>query len=676
MPLFSISPNVQKSETTSKKRTHEEFVDSSAQLAIDEPSGSDNLIQQKPFDIAAIPVDPHSHLYPMPIAVIGMTPGSSPVALTESGSSPASRMSPSPNKTPSQSPLPCDTIATQSSLPHSSVMEPVMQGKQQAKRKPISAEEQAQKRQKKEADAAEKTKKKAAEEATKAERAKKKEIEAAEKAQKKAAEEASRAAKAAEKAKKDAAKAAKKADDEAKKRKKDEEELAAKRKREKQQNMLASFIQRAPASQPKKPIDHFTNSSPKPKSRLATPQPEAETKAEPQQTAYERTFHPFFVKPGVTLASSPFNMDQETKDAKSGILDQYIRGERGNFNPRPFDPTKTFDIAFPQKRGITRPSVKKILGGVYDNLLEQASSATPARTESKNQKLVGSAKDQLNSLPMKYLSFFEDVRPPYFGTVSAPMEARALRKLSRRPAGKVLQLNYDYDSEAEWVEDDGEDLDDADDDDEEHEGDEEMDDFLDDSEDVATTVRPTFFGENEPSSTGICFEDPIRHGPCASIYKYRLEFLHDKLENHSGIDPFSTSYWPSTPKKVVAKTAATAVAKATILPIPFMPSSMPPPNTPAGTFSSLISGTAGTGPAVDPKTLIPEKLFDDFKQAVVSEELRGYTKATLVDLLAKQFPLCTKAQIKATLDRVAHRVTGPHAPKSLKQWTLLPGFAS
>lgn len=437
----------------------------------------------------------HTELSPAPKVNMGSTPGSSPGALTDPGSSPPNPYSPSPSKAPTKSHV------TATAFPASTT-----QSTQPVKRKLTTAKEQErlEKRQKKEADAAE--------------RLQRKEAEAAERAKKKAADDEAKAARAAEKAKKDAEKAQKKAEDEAKKRKKEEGEQAAKRKEEKQKNILASFIKRAPAAPSKKPTEPTTKPT---EPEHASPAKQISTTGRKSaKSAYDRTFQPFFVKRGVTLARSPFEMDEETKDAKTTILDEFIRGERGDFNPRPFNPIKTFEIPFPQRRGITRPSVRKIMEGLH---------GTHTKSESQTERLVTNAQDQLNSIPMKSLSFYEDVRPPYFGTMTAHMERKRLRALSRRPVGKVLPLDYDYDSEAEWVEDDGEDLGDEDDDEDDHEGEEEMEDFLDDSEDVATVTRPTFLGEKEPTSTGICFEDRTRLGPCAIVYKYRMEFILGKF---------------------------------------------------------------------------------------------------------------------------------------------------
>ncbi|KAI1135099.1 hypothetical protein F5Y05DRAFT_395597 [Hypoxylon sp. FL0543] len=654
MPLFPISPNIQELDPTSRKRTHEEFVGGGIQLAIDEPSDSENIGDQKSIGGSVSAESHRLRLSPGPVTMES-TPGSSPLDLTEPGSSQSLSDLPSPTKTPSTSPQPNGVTSLTAQVNSA----PVIQDKTPAKRKSTAAEreqERTEKKRKKEEEAAEKQRKK--------------EAEAAEKAAKKAADEAAKAARAAEKEEKDAARLAKKAEVEAKKlekkmkeekkaeerRKKEEQQLAAQRKQEKQQNMLASFFKKTPTTPSKKSTEQATNSSPKADTNSAT----SKAEFEPQMTAYEQMFKPFFVRSNLTMAPQPFEMDEETKEAKSEILDQYIRGERGPFNPKPFNPAETFNIAFPQRRGITLPSVKRIMENIYGDPLQKKFDMQPSRTESQTEKLVVDAQSRLNTIPMKLLSFYEDVRPPYCGTITTPMPANKLRKLSRRPAGKLLTLDYDYDSEAEWVEDDGEDLDDDDDDEESNDGDGEMEDFLDDSDDVPITTRPTFRGEVEPTSTGICFEDRMKLGPCASTYKYRLEFMLDTLKHHSGIDPFSSSYWPAPVRK-----------KPLSAPILFStapPTSMPPPsavsNEPTDTFSRLVSL------GVDAKDLVPKAVFEEFAQAIVSDEFRDFNKGTIVDLLARKFPSCTKGQVKFTLDKIAHRISVPGAKKNVKVWAI------
>lgn len=645
MPLFPISLNIQGLDSTSRKRTHEEFIDG----RIDESSDLENLRDQKSVGRPVSAEEHQLQLSPGLVATMESTPGSSSQDLTEPGSSQSLGHSPSPD-TPSTSPQPNSTAP----LPTQPNSEPAVQNTLPVKRKlPTEKKEQ------------ERSEKKRRNEEYAADRQRKREAEAAERAVKKAVQKQERdAARLAKKAEAEAKTEAKKREKEQKeakkaeeKRKREEQQLAAQRKQAKQQNMLASFVKKAPGTPSKKSAEQVTDSSPKPDAKSATLE---ETKS--QKSAYEQIFQPFFVKSGMTLAQQPFEMDEETKQAKSKILDQYIRGERDHFNPKPFNPAETFNIAFPQHRGIIPPSVKRIMENIYGDPTQKKFDMHPLRTESQTEKLIVDAQSRLNTIPMKYLSFYEDVRPAYFGTVTTAIQTNKLRKLSRRPVGKLLNtLNYDYDSEAEWVEDDGEDLDDDDEDEESNDGDGEMEDFLDDSDDVPVTNRPTFRGDVEPTSTGICFEDPTRLGPHESTYKYRLEFVLDTLDHQSGIDPFSSSYWPAPiRKKHVAAPGNLPSAQST---------SMPPPSTlssePTDAYSKLVSQGA------DAKELVPKTVFEEFTQAIVSEELRDFNKGTLIDLLARKFPSCTKNQVKFTLDRIAHRISIPGAKKSVKVWAIV-----
>ncbi len=357
------------------------------------------------------------------------------------------------------------------------------------------------------------------------------EKERAEKKQKKDEREALRVAKAAEKARveaeketarkvKAAEKAKVEAEKEAARRKKEEEELAIRRKKEKQQNILASFLKREPTT----PIKNKAKAE---STETATDNgsPAPHKAAEPVTSEYDRRFKPFFVKPGVKLAPPPFEMNEETKQAKSQILDEYIENKRGEFNPKPFNPVETFRLdGLPRQRGLTPCCVKEVIERVYRDPFTNTFGLEPIKTESQTEKL-STVQDRLSAIPMKYLSFYEDVRPPYFGTMTTKMHAGTLRRLCLNPTRRTLNsVNYDVDSEAEWEEEEGDDLDDCEDD-EEDEVDETLEDFLDDSEDSLAVNRPAFVGELQPASTGLCFENRSRLGPCPTLYKYKLEIL-------------------------------------------------------------------------------------------------------------------------------------------------------
>lgn len=360
---------------------------------------------------------------------------------------------------------------------------------------------------KKRATKAEMEARKAEMEAKKAEKEKKE----AEKAAKAAEKEAEKAAKAAEKAKAEAEKQAKAEERERKKREKEEEEARKAR----AQPTLASFF---------KPKSTATKGG---KTDDAAHACSAGTQQKPdvkEVSVYEHMFKPFFVKEQVTLAPR-FQMDEATRDAKTRIFEEYVSGKRGEVEVKPFNPEQALQLPFLLPRGRLYPSVREIMAEWNDN-----SSRKPVDLTTKSQNTqIRRTRHALQDVPMKFLGFKEDVRPPYYGTVTnLPNGLAALRKLARNPVAKdVLPLQYDYDSEAEWQEEDGEDVDLMDDEEDDAENDEDMGDFLDDSEDVSLS-RPLVVSGLEPESTGICWENRKRLGPSPHMYKFRMEFILGK----------------------------------------------------------------------------------------------------------------------------------------------------
>lgn len=118
--------------------------------------------------------------------------------------------------------------------------------------------------------------------------------------------------------------------------------------------------------------------------------------------------------------------------------------------------------------------------------------------------------EMLKSVPMKYIHFEQDVRPPYFGTYTRPMPGGNARRLSRNPFARALrEADYDYDSEAEWEEpEEGEDIgSDGEEDGESNEGEDDMEGFLDDEDDVQRAKRAMVTKELEPDCSGLCWQD-------------------------------------------------------------------------------------------------------------------------------------------------------------------------
>lgn len=298
----------------------------------------------------------------------------------------------------------------------------------------------------------------------------------------------------------------------------------------------------------------------------------------------------------------------------------------------------------------------------------------------------------LQEVPMKFLQFREDVRPPYIGTCSRFSHV-PIPKLARKPCKPNLPgVDYEYDSEAEWEEpEEGEDLDSEGEEEAEDEDEDEMEGFLDDEDtgDGKFIKRRPLLGDQEPISSGICWagESTTDH------FAYNIDMLLGKrnedvqvLETITTdidlevpifpIDPYSTSYWQQpTPTKP---------ANPTSIP-PYQSVSMEPPRVPLNpiNISNLplqaqqhLQPFDATKPRLPPsgvhandsntpkqvKRLIPDDLVEDFKSAVFGSDM---TKLGLVEQLKKKFPKQSKDAIRDSLDMIAERV-GP--TKADKKW--------
>ena len=494
--------------------------------------------------------------------------------------------------------------------------------------------------------------------------------------EKKEAERAAKAAeKAAEKAKADAEKQAKAEERERRKREREEEEAKkaeekAKKaeeeaKKKRAQPTLTNFFKMKPTATKEGKNDGARQASP-----AGTPQ-----KAEAKEVSlYEQMFKPFFVKEQVTLAPR-FQMDEETKDLKTRIFDEYVSGKRGaDIKVTPFNPEKALDLPFIVPRGRLYPSVRQIMTEWNDNSARKPVDLT---TESQNTQ-IRNTRRALQEVPMKFLGFKEDVRPPYYGTVTAmPSSLASLRRLARNPVAEdVLPLQYDYDSEAEWQEEDGEDVDLLDDEEDDADNDEEMDDFLDDSEDVGLT-RPALVSGLEPESTDICWENRNRLGPKAHMYKYRMEFIlgtsrlsshlfatllrhHiETLDHHHSIDPFSPQYWETVKPAVTTSTIHLTPSSAATSSKPDSKTMRPPGATDA--FKAL-GATATTVPG-RPKTIsLAPDMIEKLKELVM--EKKSLSKVGIVELFNSENKV-PKAAIKSAIDMIAE--------KKGKEWVLKAG---
>ncbi|KAF4582146.1 Chromatin assembly factor 1 subunit A [Ophiocordyceps camponoti-floridani] len=611
MTLKMLEPNIQETEAAGRKRTHTEFAgddeepDSSAVI-----KASAQVTVSKPHD--STQSAPHGSLAVADAACKSTVPKSSSPRATETRSPKQVEIceeSDSPNAAASKATKPASSTSTPKSKPRLSLEE-----------KTARENEKAQKRQQKEAQAAQRAAEKAKLEEEKAVRAKERE----EKRRKKEEE--------------DAAKAERRRQREEEQRRIQED----KDKKARSQKKLNDFF-RAPNT-PKKttagPGSHSASPS-KPDSEEATPKP--------VQSAYDQLFKPFYVRDNTRWTGPAPLLDEETRNARSHVLDGFIGGCRQSEDQSgPLDVAELLHLPCkPRQRGWLHRPVRQIMEKA---LQEMKQSGTDVRVAASS---ISSVRKGLAKVPIKVIAFSRDVRPPYRGTMtSKPFDLglEKWRKLARNTTNRRLPLDYDYDSEAEWQDEEGEDID-VDDDDEEQDEDDDMDGFLDDSEDAGLSRR-VFAKTMEPESSGIWFDNAAGRGSVPALSGFRMEFMHEGLKHNWGVDPWSSQYWePEEKRKLKAKGG----------------SKMAPPKTPATAFEAMKDGEDKAGS----KTVRAEHL-DEVKKLIL--QYRDLSKGSIIDIIFHKFrnthSSVSRAEVKNTVDMIAEKKGAGRS----REWGLRAGF--
>ena len=220
----------------------------------------------------------------------------------------------------------------------------------------------------------------------------------------------------------------------------------------------------------------YDGAAPLASSRLGSETPQ------PILSDYEKAFPPFFVHPHTTLAPtlphplSGERLEAQLKEIKEGNAAEAKTAE----DPAAWKKDALNRISGRGKqrqRYLESPSVKELMLQIGHGSVSNPLDLTSTGTVSTDPQ------DALRRLPVKYLKFYEDVRPPWIGTYTKRPIGRDFIKLCRNPFARALpKVNYDYESEPEWDEpEDAEDLGDLGSEDEEdgdgHDSDKE---FLDD----------------------------------------------------------------------------------------------------------------------------------------------------------------------------------------------------
>ncbi|KAK0128786.1 hypothetical protein ONS95_000736 [Cadophora gregata] len=629
-----------------------------------------------------------SESLPTPRISVGTKRAGSPTRSTTGSLTDAGTNTPSRDQSPSVDTTTHPLLPPSNAAPASAFAALTGSAAPPPKKAKLTFQEKEMKRINKEIKDKEKAEEKAKKDAEKARKDAEKQAHADEKAKKDAEKEAERKKKEAEKEEKRLAQEADKAAREEKRRKKEEEKLKAeeeKKKKEKGQMKLGNFFNIPTVARPRaSSVDSRgrTSMSPAPQSSIisAAVASPMKTPSKPEKTAYEKLFPDFYIQQGVTVAPiNRFERDEEAVEAIESILDSYLQGNRSPGRQRTFNAPDLFHTStlYDRPRGKNTVPVRDIMSDFFSG---NSSKPIDLTTDSQNSQIKRTG-DLLKGIPMKILHFQEDVRPPYRGTYTS-RPVRGMPKLARNPLRRDLpNTDYDYDSEAEWVQDDedAEDLKSEGDEEEELGDDEDMDDFLDDENDeTANSRRMVIQGDLEPISTGLCWEDRKRRNSNVKMIAYRMEVILDPTIK--SIDPFSTAYWDppepvkSTmePPRIPLNTMKSTSANINSL---FAPKSSPTTDfvksssmlTPS-TLSSAAQfqqPTKSTTKDAKPKKSLSADDLPAFKAAIQGSDL---SKVGLIEVLKKKFPGRPAAAIKGTLETVAKRVGAKEVDK---RWVIL-----
>lgn len=252
---------------------------------------------------------------------------------------------------------------------------------------------------------------------------------------------------------------------------------------------------------------------------------------------YERIFPPFFLQSHTIISpQTRFLRDQAGLEYTQMKIDEVLVPASGGeqMPPIEFDPVTLLHI--PQTR---RPNHIQQYKSVKELVAEiQGTSRFPIDLTRIGTTSATKALDLLASIPIKYIQFAEDVRPPYIGTFTKILEPRAHSNLCRNPFLRTLPtVNYDYDSEAEWEEPgEGEDLESEGEEEEEDEDADDIEEFLDDADETGepSSRRRLMCGDLEPISTGLCWENSGAQNQASNGDKAWLDLKDFRIQILSG----------------------------------------------------------------------------------------------------------------------------------------------
>ncbi|KAK9496019.1 chromatin assembly factor 1 subunit A-domain-containing protein [Lipomyces doorenjongii] len=369
-----------------------------------------------------------------------------------------------------------------------------------------------------------------------------------------------------------------------------------------------------------------------------------------KKSDYEEVFLPFHVRANTTLyPANFFTRDGAALEAARRNVDLLIAqlespetAVSSSVIPEPASSPQNFAEIMGlhplklRKRGRAIAQTAKDVITLFNNAHSEIPRGNSCREYDTSETHLRAA---LQSLPRKFLRFCEDLRPPYNGTFTKT------RRIQRNnPFFRDVRINYDYDSEAEWVEEDGEigeDLEEisnvSEDDGESAAGDfidDEMKDFLVAEEE--DKPRRRILAPLLPIAKGICWTD-LNTGINAEFDGTGLQIATIQSTITLPIDPFK-DYYQTT--KASISDSRNAASKT-----PFQLSNT---NNVASTSSRPLT------------MRISE---NDLKEILLKIQGSDMTQLMLIETLKKEFKTISKENIRLTVKEVAKRVGDREADK-------------
>ncbi|KAG7664444.1 RLF2 [[Candida] subhashii] len=381
----------------------------------------------------------------------------------------------------------------------------------------------------------------------------------------------------------------------------EEEKRKAEELKERSQMKISSFFQIRPAT-PKKEV-------------VAAANTEADSPViELKKTRYQDDFLPFFVQQNVTM--------MKTTPSKKSLAE--TKAELDAIITRKESPTTTQSssefVSYLKslKSSSNSSKTKSVTPEEIINVLN-SSNTTEQQVLEMTSRLP----------PIKYISFYENLKPPYIGTWCSEQHQKQQPQIVKTPlATDITGFDYEYDSDLEWNKEDeeGEDLDDEDEEEEDVSilPDEEDEDFVENDNSGAS--RKKFISLVQQLFTLLLL-----------LFDKKLSKCSVKLVDMEGpIDPF-TNYWSENKDEEVSKTTPISASTA--------PSSNSTPSDTTGTPSQ-------------PNILMPQKKI--IKDPIILTNLikfielnNDFSIGTLVELSKKEFKDFTKGVLKSTIQDIS-----------------------